>query len=99
MQPLALLREPRHESRETPACVARRSEWLLGLFRRYARRYTARSLHAVRLSRSGPVPSAIEGPLIVILNHPSWWDPLIGLILSGSWPERRHYAPIESNAL
>ncbi len=40
-----------------------------------------------------------HGPLIVVLNHPSWWDPLVGLILSERFPGRTHYAPIEAAAL
>src|SRR4051794_4534271 len=82
-----------------PSCLDRRSAWLFGLFRGHAKRYVARSFHAVRVSLSGPVPGEIPGPAIVVLNHPSWWDPLIGLVLSDLWPGRRHYAPIDSAAL
>ncbi len=36
----------------------------------------------------------------MVVNHPSWWDPLIGLVLSESMPEWRvHFAPIESQGL
>jgi len=38
-------------------------------------------------------------PLIVVLNHPSWWDPLIGLLLTGLFPERTHYGPMDAKAL
>ena len=38
-------------------------------------------------------------PLIVVLNHPSWWDPLIGVVVAGLLPERTHYAPMDAKAL
>ncbi len=44
-------------------------------------------------------PRSREGPLIVVLNHPSWWDPLVGLVVSELWPERKHFAPIDQKAL
>ncbi len=38
-------------------------------------------------------------PLIVCMNHPSWWDPLMGYLLSRRLaPERRHYAPMDARA-
>ncbi len=30
----------------------------------------------------GLPPDLPPGPLIVVANHPSWWDPLIGLVLT-----------------
>lgn len=73
-----------------------RSPRLFRLFRWYARYYAARELHAVRISRTGPVPQLPNGPLIVVLNHAAWWDPLIAIILTGVLPDSRdHYAPIE----
>ena len=37
---------------------------------------------------------------IVVLNHPSWWDPLIAVLLTGSMPAWRvHYGPIEAVGL
>jgi hypothetical protein len=38
-------------------------------------------------------------PLIIVLNHPSWWDPLIGAVLARLYPDRAHFAPMESRAL
>jgi 1-acyl-sn-glycerol-3-phosphate acyltransferase len=79
--------------------LPRRSPWLIAWFRRYARRHAARHFHAIRLSRNGPVPAVPPGPLIVVLNHASWWDPILGLLLSDRLPGRVHYAPIEAGAL
>jgi 1-acyl-sn-glycerol-3-phosphate acyltransferase len=82
--------------------LPRISPRLVSLFAAYGERYVARSFHAVRLSRMDrPDPEALRGkPLVVYLNHPSWWDPMICMLLAlRLFPERRHYAPIEAAAL
>lgn len=83
-----------------PAAPAR-SPRLFELFRWYGRRYVARHVHAVRLARGGFRPGADDpaGPVLVVMNHPSWWDPMIGLVLSELWPGRRHFAPIDAAGL
>lgn len=78
------------------------SSRLLTLFARYGERYISKSFHAVRLSRTErPDAEAFRGlPLVVYLNHPSWWDPMICLLLATRlFPDRRHYAPIDAAAL
>lgn len=79
--------------------LQKRSEFLIRWFLWYARRYLAKNFHSVRLSRTGPAPQIENGPLIVVLNHPSWWDPLMGMLLTLQWPTRRHFVPIEDKAL
>jgi 1-acyl-sn-glycerol-3-phosphate acyltransferase len=80
--------------------VPRISPWIVKRFATYARHYTARHFHAVRLSRAGRPPALSDAPLIVVLNHPSWWDPLVCLLLAHRcFPERSHFAPIEADAL
>jgi 1-acyl-sn-glycerol-3-phosphate acyltransferase len=37
--------------------------------------------------------------LIVVLNHPSWWDPLLGLVLTELFADRDHYWPMDADAL
>lgn len=76
------------------------SPWVLRWFRWYATRYVARHFHAVRLGGGqGPLVGD-AGPLVVFMNHASWWDPLVGLLLARRlWPERRHFAPIDAEAL
>jgi 1-acyl-sn-glycerol-3-phosphate acyltransferase len=74
----------------------------LAVFQRYHERSLVRQFNAVRLARSPrPDLTAIrQRPLIVYLNRASWWDPLVCLQLaSQQMPRRRHYAPIESEAL
>src|SRR5262245_10348711 len=82
------------------AILKRRSPWLIRLFTRHVKkRYLGRSFHGIRLSRTGRLPALPVGPLIVVLNHPSWWDPLFGMVLAELLPEHAHFVPIESNAL
>jgi 1-acyl-sn-glycerol-3-phosphate acyltransferase len=69
--------------------------WLFRLFRWYARRYAAKHLHAVRLSKTGRFPVDVRSPLIVAMNHPSWWDPLMAFILTGLMGNRSHWGPID----
>ncbi len=76
------------------------SKPVLDWFTRYTRVYLRRNFHSVRLLK-GTLPQGIEGrPLIVVMNHPGWWDPLIGILLARDvFPRRVHYAPIEGKAL
>jgi hypothetical protein len=71
------------------------------LFSRYARWYVGRSFHAVRLSLGGlPPETDSDRPMVIFLNHASWWDPMIAVLLAERfWKSRPHYAPIEAAAL
>src|SRR5262249_45695444 len=81
------------------AALPRRSEWRVRLFTRYFRRWMGKNFHAVRLSRAGR-PAVPEGrPVVVVLNHPSWWDPLMGMVLAELFEGYRHYVPIDARAL
>lgn len=70
------------------------------LFSLYSRRYLRRHVHGVRVVR-GTLPEVREDtPVIVCLNHPSWWDPLVALTFANAiFRARAHYAPIDSKAL
>jgi len=37
--------------------------------------------------------------VLVVLNHPSWWDPMIGIVLSSRCRKRDHFAAIDSRAV
>jgi len=79
--------------------LPRTSPLLLSWFRWYGRRYLARHFHTLRISRSGAAPPD-AGPLIVFLNHASWWDPLVCLALGQRFfPERESYAAMDAEAL
>lgn len=79
--------------------VPPRWPWLFRLFRRYARGYAAKHFHAVRILRTAPPPRVIDGPLIVVMNHPSWWDAILNFLLSDLWQGRVDWGPIEASAL
>ncbi len=88
------------EEHAESAPLPRQSAWLFALFRRYSRRYLRRHFHAVRLSRAGTAPDSLSGPLVVVANHPSWWDPLVGLALTEFMHARRvHYCPMDVKGL
>ena len=76
------------------------SDATLRFFSAYTRVYLRRNFHSVRVVR-GSWPRVQDAqPVIVCLNHPSWWDPLIALTLANaSFRGRMHYAPIDSAAL
>ncbi|MFO0809645.1 MAG: lysophospholipid acyltransferase family protein [Gemmataceae bacterium] len=76
-----------------------RWQWLFRLFRWYAGRYVAKHLHTVRILRAAPPPMRLNGPTVMVLNHPSWWDPLICYSLSHLWPDRVDWGPMEASAL
>lgn len=80
--------------------LPQRSPRLCRLFTAYARWYVWRHFHAVRVSRRGKVPELLDDqPLVVVMNHPSWWDPLIGLLINHHLGGRTAYAPIDAAAL
>jgi 1-acyl-sn-glycerol-3-phosphate acyltransferase len=52
------------------------------------------------VSRAGGFPELPRRPVVIVVNHPAWWDPLIGLILTETMPRWRvHFAPIEGQGL
>ncbi|MFN7141955.1 MAG: hypothetical protein ACK4UN_21760 [Limisphaerales bacterium] len=76
------------------------SRWLLRLFATYSRWYVHRHFHAVRILRRGSIPEASGRPLVIFLNHASWWDPLVSLLVAQRFfRERRSFAPIDACAL
>ena len=73
--------------------------WLFHGFRWYAPRYLLKRFTAVRLaSASAPWP-ADRAPVLVVLNHPSWHDPVTATLLSFAFPTDAQYAVIEAKML
>ena len=93
-----LVRNP-CEANAKPSFLPHRWPWLIRGFRRYACRYVRKHMHAVRLSKSGCAFPISDEPLLVVLNHPSWWDPMIGIVLSRELPGRDHFAAIDAVAV
>ncbi|MCZ2340225.1 MAG: lysophospholipid acyltransferase family protein [Bacteroidales bacterium] len=77
-----------------------RRAWFFRGFRdRYALRYVRKRFHAVRVARgSAPLPNG-DAPIIIVLNHPAWWDPLICTVLSRQLEPREQYAAIDRVAV
>jgi 1-acyl-sn-glycerol-3-phosphate acyltransferase len=82
-------------ARDIPAVSAS----TLWLFQRIVRSYFKRHFRAVMVQQKELLANA-RGPLIVYANHSSWWDPMVSILLAKTLlPERRHYAPMDANAL
>jgi 1-acyl-sn-glycerol-3-phosphate acyltransferase len=70
------------------------------VFAAYCRRYVRKHFHSFRILKTGEPKFDVGRPVVVYLNHPAWWDPLICLSLSQRYfPNRSSFAPIEANML
>jgi 1-acyl-sn-glycerol-3-phosphate acyltransferase len=79
--------------------LVRPSRSMLSFFGSYLHWYIGRHFRALRLAHSSRFPIG-TGPLIVYLNHASWWDPLTCIVISRHvLPASCHYAPMEAAAL
>ncbi len=75
----------------------RPSRVLLRFFDTYLHFFVKRRFHGLRLANAEQWPQ--QRPLVVCLNHPSWWDPLIAILLSRFLErESDHYAPMDETA-
>jgi 1-acyl-sn-glycerol-3-phosphate acyltransferase len=79
--------------------LTERWRWLVTLFSFYVRHFVARHFHAVRLTRDTVPVELGPGPVIFALNHPSWWDPMVAMLLARQLGDRVHVAPIDEAAL
>ena len=80
------------------------SGWAVRGFTRYARRYVAKHFHAVRILRaSRPALAGLPpgAPVLVLMNHASWWDPMTAVVVRSVSPMRsgRSYAPMDAAML
>lgn len=65
-----------------------------------ARRRLRKNFRALRIANLDRFPRGTNEPLIVYLNHPSWWDPLTCIALAPHLiGRRRFYGPIEEKSL
>lgn len=88
------------DSAETGARVPRVTPRFLKAFSAYTRGYVRRRFHAVRILKDGLPPCDSSHPVVIFLNHASWWDPLVCLLLARRFfPERISFAPIEDAML
>lgn len=71
----------------------------LRFFRRVVRRYFRNHFRAVQAQHAARLRN-LSGPIIIYGNHSSWWDPMLIVLLGEKLlPERRHYAPMDAQAL
>ncbi|MBL8991549.1 MAG: lysophospholipid acyltransferase family protein [Phycisphaerae bacterium] len=80
------------------------SDRVIGAFGWWLRRMFRKSFAGVWVARGvAPELRAVDahhGPAIVLMNHASWWDPLVGLMLARELtPRRRLLAPMELDQL
>ncbi len=80
--------------------LPRVNTWQLRLFAGYCRYYLRRHFHRLYLLDLAAVKVPDDKPLLICMNHPSWWDPLLAVYLSQEmFPSRRHYGPIAAAAI
>lgn len=84
-----------------PSKVPQVSDRLIYWFDWYLQRYFPKHFHAFAISNVEAATSIdTELPLIVYMNHASWWDPLTALVLAKKYfPNRQLFAPIDAVAL
>jgi 1-acyl-sn-glycerol-3-phosphate acyltransferase len=75
-----------------------------GVFHWWLRRMMRRQWHAVRLAPGGVEIlrriAAEREPAIAVMNHCSWWDPLVGLWMADRFtPSRQLIGPMEAEQL
>ena len=69
-------------------------------FRRYVRRFVRKNFNAVRAQGIENLSSLARKPVICFLNHPGWWDPMTGVLMTDLlFSERRFVAPMDAHAL
>ncbi|QEL13499.1 lysophospholipid acyltransferase family protein [Limnoglobus roseus] len=77
-----------------------RSDWWFNFIRdRVAGGYLRKHCHALRLAKSSAALPADDAPILVAMNHPSWWDPLIAFVLSRQLPGYKHFGVIDAAML
>jgi chlorobactene lauroyltransferase len=74
--------EPRYPARKTP--LGELMVWVL------VRTALQRMFVRVRLRQAGADPRTAGLPLLIIANHPSWWDGYLALLLSRYYGMRRY---------
>ncbi len=97
---LAASRLQRREIARRNCVPPRVSQLMLRWFLRYARGYVRRHMHTVRVSNEEHIRSLAGKPVLLYMNHPSWWDPMIAAVLASEYlTGYTHYTPIDADAL
>jgi 1-acyl-sn-glycerol-3-phosphate acyltransferase len=79
---------------------ATKTPWLEQWFLRYTHTYLKRSFHAIHLYGERPrIESDGRTPLLVCLNHSSWWDVLVGLFMATELFGWEYYTVMDARQL
>ena len=85
---------------EAAEVMRARSGLVTWLMSHYLRFYAWRRLHAVRLVRGSLPVVDPASSVIVYSNHPSWWDPIVFVLLQRLvFPGRAGYGPMDADSL
>lgn len=69
-------------------------------FRRYVRRFVRKNFNAVRVAGLEQVEKLPAAPVVCFINHPGWWDPMTGVLMTDLlFPGRQFAAPMDADAL
>jgi 1-acyl-sn-glycerol-3-phosphate acyltransferase len=69
-------------------------------FRRYVRRFVRKNFNAVRVVGQNRLPDRSAAPIVCFINHPGWWDPMTGVLMTDLlFPGRSFTAPMDAEAL
>lgn len=69
-------------------------------FRGYVKRFVRRNFNAVRVACRDRIEQIGSGPIVCYINHPGWWDPMTGVLLTAEFfPGFRFAAPMDAEAL
>ncbi len=74
--------------------------WLLLIFSMIGRHRLRKNFRAVRMMNMERLQNLSPEPVVIYLNHPSWWDPIVCAELARRLlPGRKHRAPISADSL
>lgn len=69
-------------------------------FRRYVRRFVRNNFNAVRVAGRNHLADLPAAPIVCFINHPGWWDPMTGVLMTDRlFPGRAFAAPMDADAL
>lgn len=78
---------------------AARDPKFVKLFHLYNLRLLKNTFHHIGLSRSSIGPDRIPDPSLFLMNHSSWWDPLLLFYLNEVWLKKDGIAMMNQNGL
>lgn len=80
--------------------VPRPNPLMVKWFQWYSRRHLRKHFHGLRVCGEEHLQHLPARPVVLCVNHASWWDPIVAAVLAAHYlPSREHFAPIEEEAL